>query len=158
VWLRDRGWAGRLLGRWNMMFTATARSGTPFTARVLGNQANVAGTGSVGSGRADATGIPVTAGDGFFHRDAFTLPPSSRFGNAGRNTIPGLTFFTLGASFGRSFPIGDRRRIELRVSSENLANHVNYVGLSTIVNSLTYGQPTAAGNMRTISMNVRLQF
>ena len=43
---------------WTLNGSALLESGTPLTARILGNQSNVAGTGVVGSGRAEATGLP----------------------------------------------------------------------------------------------------
>jgi hypothetical protein len=46
----------RLLKEWTLSGGITAETGSPLTARVLGNQADIAGSGNVGSGRADATG------------------------------------------------------------------------------------------------------
>ena len=63
-----------LLSDWQFTGGITATSGTPFTARVLGNQSNIGGTGSVGSGRAEATGLPITTGSGYFNLLAFTTP------------------------------------------------------------------------------------
>ena len=51
-------WWQHLLRDWTFGGGLTASSGTPLTATVLGNQANSGGTGVVGSGRADATGLP----------------------------------------------------------------------------------------------------
>src|SRR5262249_38954088 len=52
---------------WSINGGATTRSGSPFTAMVLGNLADAGGSGAVGSGRADATGIPLYSGPGFFN-------------------------------------------------------------------------------------------
>ena len=57
--LKDRSFAARMLQDWNLSTSVTARSGAPFTARVLGNVSDAGGTGAVGSGRADATGVAV---------------------------------------------------------------------------------------------------
>jgi hypothetical protein len=134
-------------------------SGTPFTARVLGNQADTAGTGAVGAGRAEATGLPILGGGGeFFNLAAFTVPPGGQFGDAGRNTIEGPGMFALNASFGRSFSLNERRRIEFRLESTNVTNTVSITGIQTVVNSVTYGLPMAAGNMRTIDAVVRFRF
>jgi hypothetical protein len=157
--LRHGGWWTRLLSDWNLSGGLTAGSGTPFTARVLGNQANSGGTGSVGSGRAEATGQAVDAGGRFFNPAAFTLPPAARFGNAGRNTIPGPGFVTLNMALGRSFRLGEeRRRLEFRLESQNFTNHVNYSGLATIVNATNYGLPTNTRPMRTVQTTVRYRF
>ena len=45
----------------------------------------------------------------------------------------------------RSFTLSDRKRLEFRVSSDNIANHVNYSSIATVVNALNYGLPTATG-------------
>lgn len=155
---RATGIAGALLRNWNFTGGITAGSGTPRTARVLGNQADAAGTGVVGAGRADASGLPVANGDGFFNTTAFVIPPTGRFGNAGRNTIPGPGRIVLNASIGRSFQLNERRRLEFRVESQNLPNHPNYNGLGTVINASDYGLPTSVGQMRSMSATLRLRF
>jgi len=150
--------ARRFLRDWTLSGGVTLASGTPLTARVLGNQADAGGTGSVGSGRAESTGLPVTAGAGFFNLGAFTIPPSGHFGDAGRNTIPGPGSFSLNAAIGRSIAITERRRVELRLETNNLTNHVNFSNLATIVNASNYGLPVAAGSMRTMQATVRFRF
>ena len=79
---------GRLLKDWQLSGQITAQTGNPLTARVLGNTQQLAQTGGIGSGRAEATGLPISGGE-FFNLDAFTVAPTGQYGNAGRNTIPG---------------------------------------------------------------------
>jgi hypothetical protein len=157
--LRGGGLGARLLEDWNLSGGFTAASGIPFTARVLGNLSDTGGTGSVGSGRADATGAPVKSGGGFFNLAAFTLPPPDRFGNAGRNTIPGPGQAALNLSLGRSFRMGDdRRRLEFRVDSTNVTNHVSFSQLATVVNASNYGLATATQPMRSLTATMRFRF
>ncbi|MGI8991137.1 MAG: TonB-dependent receptor domain-containing protein [Bryobacteraceae bacterium] len=157
--IRSSGKSELLLKDWTLSGGATAASGLPFTARVLGNQADTAGTGAVGSGRANATGLPVDSGSGFFNPAAYAIPIAGTFGDAGRNTIPGPGRFSLNLSFGRSFRLNDdRRRVEFRVDSQNFTNHVSYGSLNTIVNASNYGLPLAALPMRTLTATVRLRF
>ncbi len=148
----------RLLKDWTLSGGLSFSSGTPLTARVLGNLSDSSGTGAVGAGRADATGIPLSGGGDFFNPLAFTIPPSDRFGNAGRNTIPGPAIFSLNAGFGRSFSFGERRRLEFRLDSTNVLNHPNITSIGTVVNSLTYGFPLNAGAMRTVQSTLRFRF
>jgi trimeric autotransporter adhesin len=146
---------------WTLSGSALLENGTPFTARVLGNQSNVAGTGVVGSGRAEATGLPVEDGSGYFNLDAFTLPPTGELGDAGRNTIPGPWSWSLNSAFGRYFTLGgegSRKRIELRLETTNTLNHVNITNVNTVVGSTQYGLPTTAGAMRTADINIRFRF
>jgi trimeric autotransporter adhesin len=150
-------WFTRLAKDWTLSGGFTYSSGTPLTARVLGNVSDSGGTGAIGSGRADATGLPISGGD-FFNLAAFAVPPAGRFGDAARNTIPGPAIMSLNASFGRSFTLAERRRLEFRLESNNFLNHVNISSFGTVVNSLTYGYPLAAAPMRSVQATVRFRF
>ncbi|MEZ5367029.1 MAG: hypothetical protein R2748_33010 [Bryobacterales bacterium] len=149
----------RLLKSWTITGNIAGNTGTPLTAQALGNQANSGGSGVVGSGRADSTGLPVTLAGAWFNPAAFTTPSAGQLGNAGRNTIPGPGVFTVNMSVGRSFRLDDNRRsLELRASSNNAFNKVNISRLATTVNASNFGLPTAAGNMRTITLSMRVRF
>jgi hypothetical protein len=153
------GWAGRALRNWSLSGSITAESGTPLTARVLNNQTELAQTNGVGSERADATGLPVTSGNGLFNLAAFTEPPAGQFGNAGRNTIPGPNLVAVNAAFGRSFQFGDtRRRLEFRAEANNILNEVSFTNVATVVGAPNYGLPTAASAMRTLDVVMRFRF
>lgn len=150
---------GRLLKDWQLTGGLTAESGTPLTARSLGNTAQLAQTNGVGSERADATGSDLSSGSGFFNLGAFAVPLPGTFGDAGRNTIPGPDLVTLNATFGRSFTLGEsRRRIELRLEANNALNNVNYTNINTVVNAINYGAPLATSAMRTVNLVARFRF
>lgn len=149
------GYMATMFRGWTIGGVLNATSGTPFTAVVNGD---TSGTGYTGNARADATGLPVTTGSGFFNTAAFAVPAPGTFGDAGRDTIPGIPQFSLTASFFRSFRIDDKRRIEFRIDSTNPINHVNITSINTTVNSIQYGLPTAAGAMRSMTATVRLRF
>jgi len=149
----------KLLQDWTISGSMSAMSGSPFTARVLGNQSNSGGTGSVGSGRADSTGLPVDDGSGYFNPLAFAIPKPGFFGDAGRNTITGPSQLTMNISLSRSFRIGDdRRRLEFRVDTTNFVNSVNITSIGTVLNANNYGLATNAAGMRTVSMSLRFRF
>jgi trimeric autotransporter adhesin len=152
-------WVNRAFSDWTLSGSVSLGSGTPFTARVLGNQSNNGGTGAIGSGRANSTGLPVDDGSGYFNPLAFAIPPSGFYGDASRNTIPGPWQFSINMSLARSFRLGDdRRRLEFRVDSSNTLNHVNISGIGTVINAVNYDLATAAGGMRTVTATVRLRF
>jgi hypothetical protein len=48
--------------------------------------------------------------------------------------------------------------VTVRWEVQNLTNHPNFSGISTVVNSDTYGRVTSAGTMRTMDINVRVAF
>ncbi len=149
---------GRLLKDWQLSGAVTAQTGNPLTARVLGNSTQLAQTNGAGSERADATGEPIESSTGFFNLNAFAVPAPGTYGDAGRNTIPGPGLFNVNMAFARSFTFGERRRIEFRVESNNVLNHVNYTSFYTIVNSVNYGLPSAAASTRTLDAVVRFRF
>ncbi len=93
--------------------------------------------------------------------DAFTYPLPGELGDAGRNTIPGPWSWSLNTAFGRYFTIGgegSRKRIELRLETNNTLNHVNITNVNTVFGSALYGLPTTAGAMRTADINIRFRF
>jgi len=147
-----------MLKSWSLSGTTLLQTGNPFTARVLGNRSDSNGTGVIGSGRADATGLPITAAGDFFNLAAFTVPPPGRFGNAGRNTIPGPHSLVFGLALGRTFRFTDRKRMDFRLESQNVTNHVNISAINGVINSLNYGLATAAAPMRSISGQLRFRF
>jgi hypothetical protein len=156
---QSTGWAA-VLRDWTLTVSATANSGGPATAIVLGSAADPGGTGATGSARADATGLPIYAGTGYFNTLAFAVPQPGTYGNAARNTIPTPGMFGLNVSFGRAFQVGEnsRRRLEVRAESNNVLNRVNISGLRTVVNAPDYGLATGAGGMRTMNLTLRYRF
>jgi hypothetical protein len=159
--LRNGGWRAKMLSDWTLSGTANWGTGIPLTARVLGNLANSGGTGAIGSGRADADGSANIFGGAyrFFNQAAFLIPPSGRFGNAGRNTIPGPSRFWISASMGRSFKLGDgRRTVEARADAYNATNRTSFAMLGTVINASNYGLPTSTLPMRNLTFTVRYRF
>ncbi len=148
----------KILKDWSLMGGVTASSGTPLTARVLGNQADAAGTGATGAGRANATGLPIDGGSGFFNLAAFAIPQAGTYGNSSRNIIDGPNQLSLNLSLGRQFRLKERKSIEFRMESNNFTNHVNFTNVGTVVNAINYGLPTATGRMRTMQATLRFRF
>lgn len=154
-------WKNPWLKDWTLTASVAAQSGTPLTARVLGIAADSAGTGvGAGSGRADATGLPLDLGDGPFNRLAFIVPSGGHYGTAGRNTIPGPGSVVVNASFGRSITLQkeSRYRLELRIEANNVLNHVNITSWGTVVNGADYGLASNAGAMRSVFLTARFRF
>ena len=109
-------------------------------------------------GRSEATGLPVEGGS-YFNPLAFTTPVPGEFGDAGRDTIPGLFNLSLNSSLNRAFRFGEsRRQLQLRISANNTLNHVTITSVGTTVNSATYGLPTGASGTRTVSVLLRFNF
>ena len=163
-----KGWEKSLLGGWRFSGSFTARTGTPYTARVaIGACSIIPG---VYSERADQVGDPnLPASERtttqWFNTSAFVPPVGlggvpGCIGDAARNTIAGPGLFTWNAALAKTVPFGrdGLRRLDFRVDTTNLLNHVNYSGISTVVNSATFGSVTGAGAMRSLSFTTRVNF
>jgi hypothetical protein len=157
--MRNGGWKTAALAGWTLQTNFSASSGTPLTAKVGGNLSNIGGTGALGNSRAEATGLPIDTGSGYFNLAAFTTPPAGQYGDAGRNTIPGLFNMSLNTALNRAFKFGESRRtLQLRLSAANALNHVIITNVGTTVNSSTYGLPTGASATRTVQLMLRFNF
>lgn len=165
-YLNHGGLASDLIGNWQISGTTTIQSGTPFTARVLGNQSNNGGSGSYYAERADATGLPVRLPASerstldYFNTAAFVLPQPGQFGNAGRNTIagPGTVNFNMALSrfitFSREKGVGG----DFRIEANNVFNTPNFSGLATTIDASNFGRVTSVQAMRSLTLTMRLRF
>ena len=153
--LANHGFLTKALKDWTLQMPVTWGSGLPLTPSVTGD---IAGIGSTVTQRAEATGLPVTAGSGFFNTAAFVIPQAGTFGNAGRNTIPGPDMFSFNANISRVFQIKERKNLEIQINSTNILNHPVPTSFGTVVNNqLTYGVLTGMNGMRIISGTIRFR-
>jgi len=153
------GWRGLLLKEWTIATQINVASGRPLSPYYpLG----IGGTGITGI-RPNYTGASLyDAPPGLFlNPAAFAAPPLGQWGNAGRDSIIGPNQFTMTASMGRSFTVGDRHSIDLRFDATNPLNHVTFPNWNTTVTfpaSPLFGLPSSANQMRVIRANLRLRF
>jgi hypothetical protein len=164
-YLSQSSWGSRFFSNWTFTGWVALSSGSPFTARILGNASNNSGTGGNWSERADATGQPVALPRSertvthYFNTQAFALPAPGKFGNAGRNTIigPGSLLLTLTVS--RDIRIDENgKSLSLVCQANNLLNTPNFRGLATVVNSSNFGRITGTNPMRTLELTLRFRF
>lgn len=153
-------WAA-LLDGWSVNTTFTWNSGTPLTPRVSGAAADVA-RGTNGTLRASYNGQPIALDnptiDQFFNTAAFVAPLPGEFGDALRNMIIGPGNRQLNANFSRDVRLGGNRSVSVQLSASNLLNMVQWSGVDTNVNSLTFGQVTSVRPMRSMQLNLRFRF
>jgi hypothetical protein len=165
-WLNKGGTMARVFGNWQLSGITTIQSGTPYTAQILGNLSNRAGTAAISNLRANATGLPVelprsqrTALD-FFNTAAFSLPDPGEYGDAGRDTIPGPGFVNFNMSLDKLVTFSREHGIrgDFRVESDNIFNTPKFAGLATVVNGQGFGRVTSVGAMRSVIFSLRLRF
>jgi len=157
------GRAAALLGDWQLSGTLTLRTGTPFTARVFDSACQI--LPGVYSERADQIGDPSLPADlrttqQFFNTPAFSIPTGDCTGSSARNTITGPGAFTMNLEVAKNLRLGrdGQRRLEIRWEVNNLTNTPNFTGLSTVVNSSTFGRVLGASSMRTMQIRTRVNF
>ena len=160
----QKGLTAALFGNWRFSGNIGAQTGTPYTAQVMGTSAANVGSGGVFATRADQTCNPNAGASGapldFFNTACFVVPPAGQLGNAGRNTIIGPGMFIWNVQLGKTIPFGKdhEHRVDLRWEISNLTNTPNLTGLSTLVNSTTFGQVAGASAMRAMNIVTRFTF
>ena len=160
----QKGLTAALFGNWRFSGNIGAQTGTPYTAEVLGTSAANVGSGGIFATRADqicnpnvgTTGAPLD----FFNTACFVVPPAGELGNAGRNTITGPGMLIWNAQFAKTIPFGKdhEHRLDLRWEITNVTNTPNLTGLSTLVNSTTFGEVAGASAMRAMNFVTRFTF
>ena len=167
--LAQTGFWMHALSNWQWSGNFTIASGLYFTPSVLGGSLDIA-RGVSGSLRANVIpGQPISISNPtalqWFNTAAFcapgpgcTNPTSSNYGDAGRFTIEGPGTIGFDMSINRTIPIKETRSLDLRFSATNVFNHVNYAGINTVVNSISFGEVTSVGGMRRVTMQARFRF
>jgi trimeric autotransporter adhesin len=151
------GWKAAAFKGWTLSSTLNAGSGLPLTATYL---TTVPGTAITGTMRADLTGAPEDdVPDGFYlNPAAYTLPAAGAWGSAARHSIAGPMQFNLDAGVARTFFVGDRLNLDLRVDAANVLNRVTFAGVNTIVGSPQFGLANRANTMRRLQVTMRLRY
>ncbi len=124
-----------VLGQWRINGILTLQSGLPFSVFAgsgynCGCTVNDARADRIADGRLPADERSI---HGWFDKSAFKDPPSSsaetagRYGNAGRNIIPGPNFQTLDFSLFKMFKFTERVNLQFRAEFFNLLNRPNFL-------------------------------
>ncbi len=152
------GWKGALMKDWTVQTSIVLGSGLPETPIILGQVAT--GTGVTGTERAEYIGGSLAAAlPGYgFNPAAFADPAPGQYGNAGRNIITGPLEFSMNASLGRVFRLGERRNFNIRFDSTNVLNHVTYSSWNTTFGNAQFGLPVGANAMRSMQLVLRYRF
>lgn len=165
----QKGFWSHSLSNWQWSGDFTIASGLYFTPSVLGSSVDIA-RGVSGSLRANLVASqPITVSDPtalrWFNTAAFCAPgptcvnpTGSGYGDAARNTIEGPGTIGFDMSLNRTIPIKETRSLDLRISANNVFNHVNYAGINAVVNSLNFGEVTSVGGMRRVTVQARFRF
>jgi hypothetical protein len=96
---------------------------------------------------------------------AFALIPviqasgaAARPGSLGWGAVRGPGAWNLNISLGKNFAIRENVKLQLRTDMFNALNKVNLTGITTSINSATFGQARSTRGQRVIQLNGRLSF
>jgi len=160
-YLQTGGWS-HVLGGWLWSGDWTFATGTPLSPRIVGSFTEV-NSGTSGTLRPNLVpGQPLTPANQdiqeWFNTSAFVTPPAGEFGDAGRNIVPGPGTVLLDMSVSKTIQFRELRMLEIRVTANNVFNHVNFAGVDTNLNSPTFGQVISTGTMRRVTFLARFRF
>jgi hypothetical protein len=97
----------------------------------------------------------------WFNLAAFAPNTPGFWGNTPKGYLRGPGFWNVDAAFSRNIPVGDGKRIELRVEAFNLLDHVNWANPTVQIGStaLTNGRVTnTIGDPRIMQFAVKYNF
>jgi hypothetical protein len=64
----------------------------------------------------------------WFNKYAFASPGIATYGNVRRNSVYGPDYSNLNLSFGKTFSVMERYRLEIRADAQNALNHASFAG------------------------------
>jgi hypothetical protein len=177
------GVADQVLGGWRATGVFQVHSGIPFTPTATDNGKDSSGSEAANCGCGFAwlpnvVGSPRLAHSGRFNPNlspwynygAFVTPAAGTFGNERRDSLIGPNWRNLDLSLGKTFPLIEGVRLEIRADANNAFNHPNFGQPATSTgDGVTYpvpGQPpitppkqiNSASGGRSIQLGGRFTF
>jgi Carboxypeptidase regulatory-like domain/TonB dependent receptor len=169
---KNSGLLRYVIGAWQLSGIVNYSSGTPFSvttgaaaswlgsSKTLGalrmNQVHGACAGC--ENRTQWT--KIGAAGGYFDQTAYITPPAGVFGNSGRNSLVGPSYFGTDMSLAKNFPFLPREnsKAQFRADFFNLFNNVPLNNPTTAFSSVAFGKITSAGAARQVQLALRLDF
>jgi hypothetical protein len=138
-----------IVGGWQINNLFQAHSGIAFTPIISSDQANTGQAGWTGYEHLNKVGNPGLSHQSaaeWFNTAAYATPTLGTFGDAGRNSLRGPSYWDLDTSLFRLFPIGEGREFEFRAEAFNVLNHVDLGQPVNDINSGNFGKIGSTGN------------
>ena len=162
----QQGFAGRVLGGWEVSGIVTGYSGLPFTVTTANYDPS--GIGFFGSsatgGRPDVNCDPNEGGAGtiaqFFNTGCFADSPASavRGGNSGRGVVNGPPLYRVDFTLMKNIRFGESTRLQLRGEAFNIFNHTNFSAISVNRTAANFGAVTSTRDPRVIQLGAKFYF
>lgn len=163
------GFASVLLGGWQLQNILSYYSGYPFTVAASASALNAPGNSQVADKINPRTTIYgahhfVDGKIVYFDPTNYAIPPATRIGNSGRNSLRGPGVFELDSGLKRGFTLHSHYGLELQAEAFNLTNTPHFgnpSGLSVNTPSTLGDITTMAGSSadnRRLRLSARLTF
>jgi hypothetical protein len=168
---KQEGFAGKVLGGWQLSGISVYNSGLPFTPTT--SSFDAAGLGNVpalvAGNRPNVLCDPNQNAPHdrleFFNKACLQGNPSDTtkgvpnvVGNAGRGIINGPSTTRFDLSLIKNIRFSENVRLQLRGEAFNIFNHTNFRTIIVNVTAGNYGQVTAVRDPRTIQLGAKLSF
>jgi hypothetical protein len=154
-----------LVGGWQLNSTTSWQSGLPFTPTLSscpGTNAGPCRPNLVGDPTADNQSRNQWFVGGVGAGTPWEVPGQGQFGNAGRNSLRGPSFWQSDLSLFKKFGLTESTRVEFRAEAFNIFNHVNLGLPNSQVNDANAGRITSLqfpnARMRQWQFGARLLF
>jgi hypothetical protein len=162
------GFMRQIIGTWELSGIVNYSSGTPFSV-TTGAAASWLGAGrGIGNLRLNRVHNPCAgcgsrdswARTGYFDPTAYVTPPTGTFGNSGRNSLIGPSYFDADTSLVKNFPFLKREgsNIQFRADVFNLFNNVQFGNPRTANSTSVFGIITGAADAREVQLALRVSF
>jgi hypothetical protein len=180
-WLNGGGFAGKLLGGWQISGLAQIRTGRPIT--IFSGRGTVNRTGRSGNNTANTTltltelqsltglfhnpttGLPILfdpkliGPDGRASTSFFSHPAAGRFGRLSLTPVDGPGYFSADAALIKRTKFRESMNLELRLEAFNVTNHTNFSVPNNIdINSTSFGKITSTFEQRIFQLAAKFNF
>jgi hypothetical protein len=138
------GFAGKVLGNWQLDTVSILRSGQPFTVTASNTSLNAAGSTQFGN----CNSTPQELGNIYewYNTSAFSAPANGHIGTCGTNSLWGPGLINLDSSLNRTFPLTDRFQLKFSAEGFNMANTPHHSNPTSSVSSGTFMQALGIAN------------
>jgi len=155
-----KGWQNAIAGGWQFAGMIRLQSGSPLAVTQATNFNAFAGFGIQ---RPNRVADPELSSDQrstsrWFNTAAFTQAPQFTIGNASRNPVVGPAYRALDVMLGKTFPIKEQVRAELRAELFNVTNTPSLMAPNTSFGNAAFGTITRVYDPRVLEFVLKVHF
>jgi hypothetical protein len=158
--------ARELLSHWGTSGLITAQSGFANTVSLSSSSAGLATRPNQVAPliRNSGSGKRAIGQQALYSYTSFALPAWGNFGNSEPGVLRGPKEVAFATAVNKTFPVTERVGLQLRAEAFNVFNHPNINSINTSfnlnqsTNAASFGNATAAGDMRQMEFSARVTF